>query len=115
MRIGNDELRRELEKSIKAGQMTEEFATMASIIANGHIARHFGESMHLRHEFISAFHLAIVQNWQKIKVDGNIHAYISTLVGNRARNVIRSEKKQDRRRRDARYLRDKYINKRVLI
>lgn len=115
MRITNAELRTELEASVKQGRMTEEFAEMVCHIAQGHIAKHFPEQKHLHHDFISAFHEAIVRNWKKIDKDRNIHAYISTMVSKRALNVIRSDKKYGRRKFDARMLRDTYILKSRIV
>ncbi len=115
MFIANEQLKAELEKSIEGGKMTEEFATMACTIAEGHISKQFPEVRNLHQDFLSAFHEAIVKNWKRISPDGNIHAYISTLTSRRALNVIRSEKKQMRRKADAAYLRDKYILKPIGI
>jgi hypothetical protein len=105
----NDELRAELEKSIEADQMTEEFARMVCGIALGHIHKHFKETQYLHDDFMCAFHVAIVENWNKIDPNKNIHAYISRMVSTRALNVIRSEKKYARRKYDARMLFQRYF------
>lgn len=96
MFIGNDQLKQELERSLDADHMTEEFAAMACIIAKGHLNQRYPAHGNM-HDFLSAFHEAIVRNWKKIKPHGNIHSYICTIAGSRAKNVIRSHVRYSRR------------------
>ena len=95
--VCKNELRVELVLSRELGRLTERFCEMGLEIAGGYLGKRF-ERWSLDHgEAMGLFSVAMVKDWRKIDVDGNIYGYLIRIAHTRALNLLRGDRRYRKR------------------